>query len=62
MAAELDVVDVGRRAILEDQDQLVLGAVEGSHAAVRLVPDAEVLECAQRRSLAACEMCSWDVL
>ena len=42
--AELDVVDVRRVARLEDEDQLVLRAVERAHAAIGLRPDAEVLE------------------
>ena len=43
VSAELDVVDVRRRAGLEDEDELVLGAVERAHAGVGLGPDAEVL-------------------
>ena len=39
----------GRRADLEHEDELVLGAVERAHAAVGLVPDAEVLELREHR-------------
>ena len=42
--AELEVVDVGRRAVLEDQDQLVLTTVERAHARVGFDPDDELLE------------------
>ena len=42
--AELEAVDVRRRAVLEDEDQLMPGAVEGPHAAVVLGPDDQVLE------------------
>ena len=42
--AELEVVDVRRVALLEDIDQLVLAAVEGAHAGVVLVPDAQLRE------------------
>src|SRR6056297_3624770 len=42
MTAKVDIVDVARRAFLEDADQLVLGAIETAHAAIGLVPDAQV--------------------
>ena len=44
MAAELDIIDVRRRAVFEDRNQLVLGAVEAAHAAIVLAPDTEILE------------------
>ena len=47
--AELDGVEVGRVPDPLDQDQLVLRAVERSHAGVRLVPDAEIEEIAVDR-------------
>ena len=43
-AAKLDIVDVRRGADLEHEHQLVLRPIERSHAAVVLVPDAEVLQ------------------
>ena len=42
VAAKLDGVEVRRFADPVDEDELVLGAVERTHAGVRLVPDAEV--------------------
>ena len=42
--AELEIVDVRRRAVLEGENQLMARAVERAHAAVVLVPDAEVLQ------------------
>lgn len=44
VATELYVVDVRRRSILVDQNQLVLGSVERAHAAICLVPHAQRLE------------------
>src|SRR3954447_8372273 len=44
MAPELDIVDVGPRTNLEDEDQLVFGAVERTHATIVFVPDNQVLE------------------
>ena len=41
--AELDVINVRPRSRLEHEDQLVLGPVERAHAAIVLVPDAQVL-------------------
>ena len=40
---ETEVVGVRFASDLEGEDQLVLGAIEGPHAAIGLVPDAEVL-------------------
>jgi hypothetical protein len=40
--AELNVVHMRRRAILEQGQELVLGAVEAAHAGVGLRPDNEV--------------------
>ena len=37
--AELDVVGVRCVTVLEDQDELVLRAIERAHAAIDLVPD-----------------------
>ena len=48
--AKLDVVAVGRTAILEHQHQLVGRAVETAHAAVRLGPDTDVDELAIARA------------
>ena len=42
--AELEAVDVRRRAVLEGEDQLMPGAIEGAHAAIVLDPDDQVLE------------------
>jgi hypothetical protein len=42
--SQLEGVQVRRHAVLPDKDQLVLGAIERPHAAVVLVPDAQVLE------------------
>src|ERR1700737_4781964 len=44
--AELDVVAVRSAALLEDQAELVLAAIERAHAGIVLDPDAEVLELA----------------
>ena len=44
MAAEIDIVHLGRAPRLEDEDELVLRAVERAHPTVRLVPDADVFE------------------
>src|ERR1700730_17960840 len=41
---ELDIVAVRGFAILEDEDQLVLAAVERAHAGIVFDPDAEVFE------------------
>ncbi len=41
---ELEIVDMRRRADLEHEHQLVLGAIERSHPGVGLVPDAKVLD------------------
>src|SRR3954447_25613325 len=43
-AAELDVVAVRTLAALEHEDQLVLAAVQGSHPAIVLGPDTQVLQ------------------
>src|SRR5437660_8557972 len=42
MLAELKVVDVGCLALLKDEHQLMLAAVEAPHAAIVLDPDAEL--------------------
>ncbi len=42
--AQTETVGVGGGPDLEDKDQFMFGPVEGSHAAIGLVPDAEVLE------------------
>lgn len=42
--AETEAIGVGRRPDLEHKDKLMLRAIEGAHASVGLVPDAEVLE------------------
>ena len=44
IGAEVDVVDVRPGPGLEYRDELVLGPIEGAHPAVRLVPDADVLQ------------------
>src|SRR5204863_6530371 len=44
--AELDIVAVWLAAVFEHKDQLVLAAVERTHAGVVLDPDAEVFELA----------------
>src|SRR5690606_1959819 len=44
LLTQAEGVDVRRGADLEDEYQLVLGPVEASHAAVGLVPHAEVLQ------------------
>jgi hypothetical protein len=44
MAAQFYIVDVRRSAVLENEDKLVLRAVELTHATVGLVPDAQMLE------------------
>src|SRR5262249_55488488 len=41
---ELNVIAMGVAAVLEDKDQLVLGAIEGAHPRIVLGPDAQVLE------------------
>lgn len=41
---ELDIIDVGTGPILEDENQLMFGAVERALATVCLVPDAQVLQ------------------
>jgi len=43
MLAELEDVDMGRRPVLEGEDQLVPGPIEGAHAAIVLRPDDKVL-------------------
>src|SRR3990167_3516346 len=40
--AETEAISVSRSPDLEDEDQLMLGAIEASHATVSLVPDTEV--------------------
>src|SRR5262249_16702885 len=42
--AEFKVIDVWLCAVFPDQDQLMLGSVERSHAGVALVPHANVFE------------------
>jgi hypothetical protein len=42
--AKLETVDVWGRAVLEGENQFVPGAIEGSHAAVALRPNDQVLE------------------
>src|SRR5262249_27761079 len=42
--SELDIVAMGCFAVLEHKDELVLRAIERSHAGVRLSPDTEILE------------------
>jgi hypothetical protein len=42
--AELNVVDVGREALLEERDKFVLGSPEAALAAVRLRPYGQVNE------------------
>jgi hypothetical protein len=44
--AELDIVAVPLAAVFEDEDQLVLAAIERPHPGVVLDPDAEVFELA----------------
>src|SRR5205823_7855007 len=44
--AELNVVAVGSAALLEDQDELVLAAVERAHPAVVLDPNTEIFQLA----------------
>ena len=46
--AEPEAVGVRGGADLEDEDQLVLRAIEAAHAAIGLVPDAEVLQLGER--------------
>jgi hypothetical protein len=41
---KLETVDVRGRAVFEGENQLVPGAVEGSHAAIVLRPNDQVLE------------------
>ena len=41
---EFDIVDVPRGPRFVDGDQLVLGAVEGTHSTIRFVPDTDILE------------------
>jgi len=42
--AELEVVEVRGRSRFPHKDELVFGAIEGSHSAVGLIPDAEVFQ------------------
>src|SRR5262249_32404615 len=42
--AEFKVIDVWLCAVFPDQDQLMLGSVERSHAGIALVPDTNVFE------------------
>src|SRR4051794_14515326 len=42
MLAELKIVDVGCLALLKDEHQLMLAAVEGPHSRIVLGPDAEL--------------------
>src|SRR5216683_7179591 len=42
--AQLNVISMDSAAVLEHEDEFVLAAIERSHAAVILGPDAEVLE------------------
>jgi hypothetical protein len=42
MAAQFYIVDMRRSAVLENEDKLVLRAVELTHATVGLVPDAQL--------------------
>ena len=42
--AQTKAIGMGKSADLEDEDQLVLGALETPHSAVGLVPDAQVLK------------------
>jgi hypothetical protein len=42
--AELEVVDMGRIAILKHEDQFMLGAVKTTLAGIRLYPDDQILE------------------
>src|SRR5262249_22872857 len=42
MPAEFNVIDVRAITDFENGDEFVLGAVEGSHATIVLVPDAKV--------------------
>src|SRR5438270_209425 len=42
--AELDIVAVRPAALFEDQDELVLAAIERAHAGIVLDPDAHILE------------------
>ncbi len=42
--AELEVIDMLGRALLESEDQLVARAIEGAHAAVGLHPNAKILQ------------------
>jgi hypothetical protein len=49
MLAQLDVVDVPALARLEHEHELVLRAIERAHAAIRLGPDAQILEAPSNR-------------
>ena len=44
MAAELDIVAVGRLATLVDGDQFMPAAIERAHAAIRFHPNKEIAE------------------
>jgi hypothetical protein len=44
--AELDIVAVPVTAVFEDEDQLVLAAVERAHPGIVLDPDAEIFRLA----------------
>jgi hypothetical protein len=44
MPAEFYIVDMRPGSVLEHEHQLVLRAVEAAHAAIRLVPHAEVFQ------------------
>src|SRR5262249_18708073 len=47
--AEPERISVGSGADLEHEHQLMLGAIEGPHAGISFVPDAEVLELGEHR-------------
>ena len=42
--AELDIVGVRAAVLLENQDELVLAAIERAHAGIVLDPDTQILE------------------
>src|SRR5438128_1230485 len=44
MPAELNIVVMPRPASLEDENELVLAAIEGAHAGIVFGPDAQVLQ------------------
>src|SRR5262249_4258646 len=51
--AEFEVIDVWLCTVFPDQDQLLLGSIERSHARVALIPHANVVEVVIDR--AACD-------